>query len=348
MIGIGIIGCGKITQVRHLPEYRDNPDAKIIGLYDINFERAKALAEEYGATAYETLEELLADERIEAVSVCTANYNHCESTVKALDAGKHVLCEKPMATNIKECEEMVRAAARNNRKLMIGMNQRLAKAHIRAKKLIDQGEIGNVITFRTIFGHSGPENWSVDPGKGTWFFDKNKAAMGVMADLGIHKTDLIQYLLGDKIVAVTAKLSTIDKTDLVGKPISVDDNAVCVYEMKNGAVGTMISSWTYYGEEDNSTVIIGTRGTMRIYDNGKYPVEIRNIDHEKIMVNVEAIQTNDNQTKSGVIDAFVKSVRTDTEPPITGKNVLSAMRVVFAGIKSSELGRRIEIPENMK
>ncbi|MBO7548080.1 MAG: Gfo/Idh/MocA family oxidoreductase [Bacteroidales bacterium] len=346
MIGIGIIGCGKITQVRHLPEYKANPEVKIIGLFDLNYERAKALAAEYGATAYRSLDKLLADERIEAVSVCTANYNHCEATVKALKAGKHVLCEKPMATTIEECEQMVRAAAENGRKLMIGMNQRLAKAHIRAKRLIDQGEIGRVLTFRTIFGHSGPENWSVDPGKGTWFFDKKRAAMGVMADLGIHKTDLIQYLVGEKIVAVTAKLSTIDKTDLVGTPISVDDNAVCVYEMKGGAVGTMISSWTYYGEEDNSTVIIGTKGTMRIYDSGKYPVEIRNTDHEKIMVNVEAIQTNDNQTKSGVIDAFVRCVMADEEPPISGRNVLAAMRVVFAAIRSSEEGRRIEIPEN--
>ena len=346
MIGIGIIGCGKITQVRHLPEYSENPNAKIIGLYDFNYERAQELAEKYGATAYKTLEELLADERIEAVSVCTANYAHCEVTVKALEAGKHVLCEKPMATTIEECERMVATATRCRKKLMIGMNQRLAKAHQRAKKLIDQGEVGRVLTFRTIFGHSGPENWSVDPGKGTWFFDKKRAAMGVMADLGIHKTDLIQYLVGEKIVAVTAKLSTIDKTDLVGKPISVDDNAVCVYEMKGGAVGTMISSWTYYGEEDNSTVIIGTKGTMRIFDSGKYPVEIRNTDHEKIMVNVEAIQTNDNQTRSGVIDAFIRCIMADEEPPISGRNVLSAMRVVFAAIRSSEEGRRVEIPEN--
>ena len=346
MIGVGIIGCGKISQVRHLPEYSENPNVKIVGLYDYNYERAKALAEKYGTTAYETLEELLADERIEAVSVCTTNVTHCEVTVKALKAGKHVLCEKPMATNIEECELMVATATRCGRKLMIGMNQRLAKAHVRAKKLIDQGEIGRVLSFRTIFGHSGPENWSVDPGKGTWFFDKNQAAMGVMADLGIHKTDLIQYLTGQKIVAVTAKLSTIDKTDLVGKLISVDDNAVCVYEMKEGAVGSMIASWTYYGEEDNSTVIIGTKGTMRIYDSGKYPVEIRNTEHEKIMVNVEAIQTNDNQTRSGVIDSFVHCVMADEEPPISGRNVLSAMRVVFAAIKSSEEGRRIEIPEN--
>ena len=78
---------------------------------------------------------------------------------------------------------------------MIDQNQRLAKAHIEAKKMIEEGVIGDVLTFRTTFGHGGPETWSVDPGKNTWFFDSKKAVMGAMADLGIHKTDLIQYLL---------------------------------------------------------------------------------------------------------------------------------------------------------
>ena len=83
---------------------------------------------------------------------------------------------------------------------MIGQNQRLARGHVLAKQLIERGDIGRIITFRTTFGHGGPEGWSIDPGRDTWFFDKKKAAMGAMADLGIHKTDLIQYLLGEHVV----------------------------------------------------------------------------------------------------------------------------------------------------
>ena len=103
MFGIGIIGCGKIAQVRHIPEYNDNPDAKLVAFYDLNAARAKALAEQYGGRAYESVEALLADPNVDAVSVCSANASHAEITVAALEAGKHVLCEKPMATTLAAC-----------------------------------------------------------------------------------------------------------------------------------------------------------------------------------------------------------------------------------------------------
>ena len=155
MFGIGIIGCGKIAQVRHIPEYAANKNAKLLGFYDINLDRAKALADQYGGTAYETVEELLANPEIEAVSVCAANFAHAELTIAALNAGKHVLCEKPMATTLADCEAMVEAAEKNGKYLMIGHNQRLAKAHATAKELIDGGLIGDIVTFRTTFGHGG-------------------------------------------------------------------------------------------------------------------------------------------------------------------------------------------------
>ena len=168
MLNIGIIGCGKIAQVRHLPEYEQNPGARIAGLYDLNQERAQALAAQYGAKAYESYEALLADPAIDAVSVCSANVSHAEIAVAALEAGKHVLCEKPMATTLADCEAMVECAKRTGKFLMIGHNQRLAKAHVEAKRLIDQGLIGDIITFRTTFGHGGPETWAINPGKNVW------------------------------------------------------------------------------------------------------------------------------------------------------------------------------------
>ena len=343
MKGIGIIGCGKISQIRHIPEYLDNPSAKIVGVCDFNMERARQIAEQLGAKAYSSAEELLADPQIDAVSVCVANNAHCEVTVKALRAGKDVLCEKPMATNIEECELMVRTAAECGRKLMIGQNQRLADAHVKAKELLEQGAIGKVLTFRTAFGHSGPESWSVDPGRGTWFFDRKKAVMGVMADLGIHKTDLIQHLLGQKIVATTARLVTLDKKGPDGELIGVDDNAICIYEMDGGAIGTMTASWTYYGAEDNSTVLYGTLGNMTVYDIDRAPIVIRRNDGSVTEYEVGQIQTNANQTKFGIIDSFIDCLENDTEPSISGADVLAAMKAVFASIKSSEEGVRVTI-----
>ena len=346
MFGIGIIGCGKIAQVRHIPEYAEHKDARLLGFYDINQERTAALAKQYGGTAYATVEELLANPEIDAVSVCAANFAHAELTIAALNAGKHVLCEKPMAITLAECEAMVEAAKANGKYLMIGHNQRLAKAHAVARKLIVDGLIGDIVTFRTTFGHGGPETWSVDPGLNTWFFDKTRAAMGAMADLGIHKTDLIQFLTGQQVIRTTARVTTLDKKDASGNLISVDDNAICIYEMSGGAFGTMTASWTYYGAEDNSTVLYGTKGVMRIYDDPAISIKVILADGSKISYDVEAIQTNDNQTKSGVIDLWMESLVNRKAPEISGESALAAMRAVFASIESSETGRAVDIPEN--
>lgn len=345
MVKVGIIGCGKIAQVRHIPEYLDNPNAKLTGLYDLNLQRAKELAEKYDCKSYESVEEMLTDPEIDAVSVCVANHVHAEITIAALKAGKHVLCEKPMATKLKDCQMMVDTAEQMSKKLMIGQNQRFAKAHAEAKKLIERGDIGNVLTFKTTFGHGGPETWSVDAGPQNWFFDKKRAAMGAMADLGVHKTDLIQYLLNDTVEETTAKVTTLDKKDSNGNLIGVDDNAICIYKMKSGIIGTMTASWTYYGEEDNSTIIYGTEGMLKIYHDPKYCIELIRKDGGKVFYDIDQIQTNDNQTKSGIIDAFVESVENDTEPAVPGKSVLSAMKAIFGSLKSSELGRTVRVDE---
>lgn len=346
MYNIGIIGCGSIAQFRHIPEYADHPEARLCGFYDINLARARALAEKYGGRAYDSVEELLADEGIHAVSVCTANFAHADITIAALRAGKHVLCEKPMAVTLDECEAMVAAAKETGKFLMIGHNQRLAKAHQTAKQLLEDGLIGELVTFRTTFGHGGPETWSADPGKDVWFFDRNRAAMGAMADLGVHKTDLIHYLTGQRVVRTTARVATLDKRDGGGSLIGVDDNAICVYELSGGVIGAMTASWTYYGAEDNSTILYGTKGIMRIYDDPAHAIKVILADGGERCYDVEQIQTNDNQTKSGVIDLWMDCLVNDKAPEISGESALYAMRAVFASLKSSETGMAVEIAEN--
>ena len=346
MINIGIIGCGKIAQVRHIPEYAENPDVKLAAFFSPNRARAQEQADKYGGKVYDTAEALLADPEIDAVSICAANYAHAELSIQALNAGKHVLCEKPMATTLADCEAMVECAKKNGKFLMIGHNQRLAKAHAEAKRLIDEGLIGDIITFRTSFGHGGPETWSISPGRNVWFFDKKKAAMGVMADLGVHKTDLIQYLTGQRVVRTTARLVTLDKRGEDGELIGVDDNAVCIYELSGGAFGTMTASWTYYGAEDNSTVLYGSKGIMRIYDDPAHSIVVKLADGQEQVYDVEQIQTNDNQTKSGVIDLWVDCLKNNRAPEISGESALYAMRAVFASIESSQTGKTVEIEAN--
>lgn len=214
MIKVAIIGCGKIAQVRHLPEYAANPNVELVGYYDLNRERAEKVAAQYGGKVYDTYFDLLNNPAIDAVSICVDNRSHAEITTYALYAGKHVLCEKPMAITLAECESMVAAAEFNGKHLMIGHNMRFDPVYRRAKELLDEGVIGDVITFRTVMGNAGPEGWSMD---GNWFFDKKKAAMGALSDLGIHKVDLLQYLTGQKVISTTAKVLTLNKHDTEGR-----------------------------------------------------------------------------------------------------------------------------------
>lgn len=340
MVKIGIIGCGKIAQLRHIPEYAANPDACLWGFFDVNHQRAQQIADQYGATAYESYQQMLADPEIDAVSILTPNYTHAEISIAALKAGKHVLCEKPMATTLVDCEAMAAAARETGRKLMIAQNQRLAKAHRKAKELLRSGAIGDVITFRTSFSHSGADNWSID-GKNSWFMDKNRSHFGAMADLGVHKTDLIVYLLDSGIAKASAVIGTLQKKFPDGTPITVDDNAFCTFVMDNGVIGTMNASWTNYGCEDNSTSIYGTLGTMHIYKDPEHAIVIEKGTNEKEFYDTDSIQTNDNQTNSGIIDLFLDYILRDSKEAITAEDVLPAMRGIFACEQSTSCGSQL-------
>ena len=347
MLRIGIIGCGKITQVRHAPEYAENPDCRITAFYDFLPERAQEMVNLYGGQAYDNVDALL-DSGVDAVSVCVANADHAAVTIKALEKGVHVLCEKPMATTLSDCEAMASTAQKMQLTLMLGHNQRLSKAHVEARKRILAGEIGQILSFHTTFGHSGPEGWTGQ--KNSWFFDKSRAAFGALADLGIHKTDLIQYLLDEPIVSVKATFKTLDKKYPDGTPIDVDDNAFCIYRTRSGATGQMHVSWTFYGEEDNSTILYGTKGILRCYANPNYSLILEHQSGETEKLILDELTSNKKQTtgmrvSTGVIDAFVHSVLTGEKSVCDAQEALKAMRVVFAAERSAMEDREITLEQ---
>jgi predicted dehydrogenase len=345
MLKIGIIGCGKITQVRHAPEYQENPGCELTAYFDGIPERAKALADQYGGRAYDSVDALLKS-GVDAVSVCVANVDHASVAIKALENGKHVLCEKPMATTLEDCEAMVAAAKRNNRFLMVGHNQRFALAHQKARELIMAGEIGKPLSFHTTFGHPGPEGWTGL--SNSWFFDKRQAAFGVLADLGVHKADIIHYLLNEPVVEVTAAVGTLHKKFPDGSPISVEDNALCLLKTKSGALGQLHVSWTFYGQEDNSTRIYGTEGTLRLYDDPIHSLILERQSGEVLRYQLDMMASNKDQTtggrrNTGVINAFVDSVANNQTPPVDGAEAIKAMRVIFAAALSAKEQKTIFI-----
>lgn len=340
MLKVGIIGCGSIAKQRHAAEYSRNPNTEIVGYYDALQERAMGLAKQFGGKVFKTCEELLACKEIDLVSVCVANSAHAKISILAMEAGKHVLCEKPMATSLEECEAMIECSKKTGKKLMIGHNQRFTDAHVAVKKLLDSGDLGEIISFSTEFGHAGPEMWSADKGKNTWFFRKDMAAMGSMADLGVHKIDLVRFFVGKEVESVFAKMTTLDKRFEDGSLIEVDDNAACILKFKNGPIGTVTTSWTHYGEECNSTILYCKNGIVKIYAHPQYPVEVIYNNKNKIYYEMDSIQTNEEvqQKSSGVIDAFVESILNNAKPPVSGEEALESMKIVFACMKSNDLG----------
>jgi predicted dehydrogenase len=339
MVKVGIIGCGKIAQVRHIPEYCANKEVQIVGFFDNVFARAQEMAVKYGGKAYASVDELLADPSIDSVSVCVPNFLHAAISLKAMKARKNVLCEKPMAVTLEDCIEMAKVSEETGCLLMIGQNQRLLPAHQMAKKLIEGGEIGNILSIRTAFAHSGPDNWSVD-GKNSWFLDKSKAAFGALADLGVHKIDLMSWLIGQKIVKAAAITRTLDKKYPDGKLIDVDDNAFCCFQFDKGAEGTLFASWTNYGSEENWTSIYGTSGAIHLFKDNDHSLVVEHGANKKCF-DLGEIQTNNKQLSSGIIDMFVAAVA-HGKPYISGSDVLSSMKALFACSKSVTDGNRME------
>jgi len=327
---VGIIGCGSIAKFRHAPEYKANPYVDEIVFYDRNIERSTALAEQFGGKAVETLEELLKDPSVHMISDCSSNEYHSFFTSNALRHGKHVLCEKPIALTIEEAEQIIEVQKNSEKKLMIDHNQRFTPAHQKVREMIDNEELGRVLSFKTSFGHQGPEHWGVNKSNSTWFFKKERSKLGVVGDLGIHKVDLIHYLLNDQIKQVSAFQGALHKKDENGDPIEVSDNLVCSIRTENGVLGTASFSWTYYGEEDNSTIIYCEKGIIKIYCDLEYQIVVTTSDGQEVKYKLESIQTNDNQTNSGVIDAFVESVRLDKTPLVTGEDALLSLKVSLA------------------
>lgn len=338
---VGVIGSGSIATHRHAPEYAAHPDVEIVAFCDRVPERAEKLAAKYGAKAAADYKEILAMPNVDAVSVCTPNALHAPITIAALEAGKHALCEKPMATSNEEAKAMIAAAQKSGKFLMIGHNQRLAPLHVKAKQLIESGAIGKVISFRTAFAHPGPETWSIEGPTG-WFFDKKQAFVGTMGDLGVHKADLLRWLMGEEFVEAASFV------EHIAKPMGdVDDNAVCILKTASGAIGTLTASWSHVVGEDNSTTIYGSEGILRIGSDPQYSVIVEQPGGQKQFYQTGKMQTNDDggQSDTGVIRAFVKSIQTGTPPAISGEEGRRALAVILACLKSAETKQfaRVEI-----
>lgn len=286
---LGFVGCGSIANYKHFPSLGMYDDvAEMAAFCDIILPRAKAAARQYGtddAKVYEDYRELLADPEIDAVYVLTPNAVHCEITVAALDAGKHVLCEKPMATTAKEAKEMVAARDRNGKMLTVGYQYRHFDVNKTAKAVVDAGYLGDIYYAEAVnMRRRGVPTWGV-------FTDKEKQGGGALIDIGTHSLDLVLWMMNDydvDYVVGTAfeKLGKLLPPGEQGQKrffdgaddpwdnetFDVDDFAVGFIKMKSGAVINLKASWAVNideqaGANSAATVLLaGTKGGLNTID----------------------------------------------------------------------------------
>lgn len=337
MIRIGMIGCGTIVKYRHAPQAAENPSVEIAGFFDANPEKSREMTKLYGGTAYAEVGDMLADAGVDAVMVCTPNFLHAEHTISALNAGKHVMCEKPMATSVSEAQAMIAAAKKSGKNLMIGHGLRFSATHKAAKALLDSGKMGRILSFKCTFGHAGPEQWSKESGPNIWFFDRKMSSGGSVLDLGIHNADILGWFLKDSVAEVKAMTSTVDKRNSAGELIGVDDNAVCLLRTRGGICGTLTTSWTYYGYKENSFEVYCKGGVVRVYSDDKSRMIATGNDGETIE-KCEAAEENQN-----VLDIFAEDIIKGRKPTITGEDGMAALKIILACAESAKTEKGIMI-----
>ncbi|MEI2401099.1 Gfo/Idh/MocA family protein, partial [Paenibacillus phytohabitans] len=244
---IGIIGAGGIAQGRHIPAFQQLTDVTITAICDVNEETAKRVAEKYQiSSVFTQYQEMFAE--VDAVVVCTPNKFHAEISIAALDAGVHVLCEKPMAMSTEECEMMVEASHRSGKVLAIAYHYRFLKDSQAAKKLVAENEIGEPIVARVkALRRRKVPGWGV-------FTNKDLQGGGTLIDWGCHFIDLSLWLLGNQepvevIGTAYNRLSKIpNQVNQWGSfdpnTFNVDDHVTAYIKFQNGASMLFETSWS--------------------------------------------------------------------------------------------------------
>jgi predicted dehydrogenase len=247
------------------------------------------------------------------------------------------MCEKPLAISIPECQQMLLAAANTGRVLMVGHDMRFEPANVLAHKLLASGELGKIITIRSSVKHAGPDNWSIDKGRHTWFFKKEAAVFGAMGDVGIHKMDLIRFFTDDDFDRVCAMTGTLQKKDNHDQPITVEDNAACLFVTKGGIQGVMEASWCNYGSVDMSSDILCEKGRLKILMDNTYKVIVEKQDGSRANMEIPAAKD------SGVTRHFIDTILDGAENPDLGLSGARTVASVVACFESAEHGKWINV-----
>lgn len=341
----GIIGCGEIA-VRTAEAIAKSECATLTATMDVNEGLAEDLAKRYGARYTTDLDELLSWDDVDAVYISTPHHLHAPQTIRSAEAKKHVVVEKPMALNVAEAKEMIKACEDNDVALSVCFPLRYL-SHIRqAKELVSSGVIGRVVGISIkVLADKPASYWAggyTGRAKTDWRTHRETAGGGILIMNAIHNIDWMRYITGLEVERVYAEYGT-----LATEGVDVEDVACAVLRYANGAVGMIealsCAAGSYGPAQWSGDRIYGTHGTivltepLRLYtrlDGFGYPpnqwVEVSRHDAER------------NERKL-FIDDFVRSIREGKEPPVSSYDGLVSLAVVEAAYISLERGSPVDV-----
>ena len=332
---IAFAGTGHISRV-HAQAAQKLNDVELVAVVNHRQDsRAQYAAQFAIGRQYQSIEALLADGEVDAISINTPNYLHAPQAIAALNAGVHVIVEKPMAMNAAEAERMQAASRASGAKLMVAHCWRFDEEVLWLKQQIDAGRLGKILRTK---GYGVHVNW----GPESWFVEARYAGGGALADMGIHAIDTARFLLGDPLpISVYARIST-DYTDY-----DVDDSGTILINWDNGATSLVESGWWWpHGDgPEASTQVYGKDGFGRIFPT---LLEIPNRAAKSVKrIDSGYAAERDPHCPQIMYDLqmsnFVHCIRHDIEPAPGASEGLVNMRIVDAALRSSESGTVVTI-----
>ena len=334
-VSLGLIGAGRAGMI-HARNFRASvPHAVLTAVADPCRENVQAALEELEIEkGYEDYRELLEDEEIDAVIIVTPTKYHCEIAVAAARAGKHILCEKPMAMTVEECEIMEEAAKKYHVKLQVAFMRRFDSAFTEAKNVVDAGEIGDVVMVRSnTRGPSIPKPWMYDI----------KKSNGPLAEVNSHDIDTLRWFTGSEFKTIYAMGANYRCPDAKQDFPDFYDNVILAAGFENGMQGMIDGAQGVLYGYDARVEILGTRGCIFLGKTRERPITVCRSDMHRYeaFTNSWRFLFKDAYLEEDM--DFVDCILTDREPKVTGHDGKMAVKVVNAGNLSITSGKIITL-----
>lgn len=327
----GIVGCGIIAEV-HAAEIAKIPEAELIAVCDSKSEQAARFSAQYGAAAYTDLDAFLARSDVEAVCICTPSGLHVEQVIRAAEAGKHILCEKPMAIEIAGVDRMIEACRKSGVKLATIFPRRMSPQAQYAKQLLDQGALGRLsLCSAYVKIYRSQEYYDSAGWRGTWKMDGG----GAMMNQGIHTVDLLQWLAG-------CVVSLRGNARNVLRNIEVEDTAITVLEYESGAMGVLEITTTAFKGKGMRIEIYGEKGSLIIEEEDIVQLEI---EGQQVQLPVfSPFQVIPDGHREQIRD-LCYAVRENRAPFISGEEGRHSLEIILGTYASSRQQEEIQLKE---